>query len=119
MSHAATIIGSYDGTVESVHPFVLIDGGPVVDARKRTADDYEDLDALPVEEQAAIVCAVNGSDRDPSSDVYWFGEIPVSSHATDFAREAGRGMRVVLTREGVADKWAEAEARIRNGEVRT
>ena len=112
---------TFDGTVESVHPFVdeFRQGNRGqwfrIGARFRQSADHEDLDALPVEEQAAIVCAIFASDAE---DALFTADAAgvVGWAAVDVASSVERGAQ---PDDGLSDveSWAEAEARIRNGEV--
>ncbi len=106
-------------TVRDVHPCVLVgtrflSGLPCVTrVRDPEPGDDEEIDALPVSEQAAIACAIHGSDR-AGACIFW-DMIDVSESAVRVAARAGLFMESSTSREYIADKWAEAEARIRSG----
>lgn len=95
----------------------LVQVGPASDAawRVATPDDYEDIDALPVKEQAAIVCAIFASD--PCNRYEWVDVVECRKvhgrwYPTGEDAQIACGCLVIT-----AHPWAEAEARIRNGEA--
>ncbi len=85
---------------------------------ERTADDVEDLDALPFMEKVAIVCSIGACNE----SVPWsnFGPDLTDGSNTDATdatyRAATECYRIDLLPTG-EDEWGEAEAAIRNGEV--
>ena len=121
----ATVIGAFDGTVESVHPLVQTgkvmhgsNGYRLAIARKRTPADYEDLDALSIEEQAAIVCAIFASgDSAPGYDRVADGDADddLDSPAWHLLDEA---VRTGMVSRPECEVFGDCEARIRTGQVR-
>lgn len=113
-------------TVESVHPLLLVYAGTVRGhaefwTKVREAEDFEDLDALPVVEQAAIVCGAQASDYAARvmRPVFESFDTAVSEAANAACRKA-HGLFFVNgidIRDEMSLEWAEAEARIRTGEV--
>lgn len=86
------------------------------------AGQQEDVDALSVMEQAAIACSILAKDDD-RSDVGWqdiVGLETYESYRSPVVVAAGAALASVPHRSHLwngALVWAEAEARIRNGEV--
>lgn len=114
-------------TVSQAHPFVLRVGarGEFV-ADERTADEHEDIDALPVREQAAIYCSImasrrggRGYDYVSNYDVIGSGD-PVWNVTATAARAIEREFGPSYLR-GISDEetWAEVEAQLRAGHPRS
>lgn len=88
----------------------------VGETTRRAASDVEVLGALPVDEQAALLCSILACDR-AGPHILDYGDDPVSDDASAFAAETMMGAPLVGGVSSLFECWAEAEARIRNGEV--
>ena len=128
--------GAMTVTVESIHPRIIVGvvdrhrpwrADVIGDAPRGMEDEWEreaeDIDALPVEEQAAIACSILAEDADLSCfgwpDITGLGfdacfETPVFT----LASRAIRSVSPAKFQKLRALRWAEAESRIRSGEVR-
>jgi hypothetical protein len=82
------------------------------DFREAGPEDVEDLDALPVEEQAAIFCSGMACDR-AGRWVMGDDDEPVSPAACVAAAEEMLSSPYEGGTSGFVDCWAETEARIR------
>ena len=105
--------------VEVAHPLVIVG---LVDSlqpwradgvrwRLRYADEHEDIEALPVDEQVAILLAICASGDGPTD----FRDV-VSDRAGKLAANAYHALPRWIPE---SDEWAEAEARIRTGKARS
>lgn len=108
------------GLVDSLRPgFACNVGGEC----ERTDADHEDIEALSVVEQAAIACSILAKDAELADhgwehitgrDIPDAFDDPACLIALDAVRSIARGPWRRLR----SLRWAEAEARIRNGEVK-
>jgi hypothetical protein len=115
-----------DDPVAAAHPCVQV--GPAITGlssgelrryfRARQPVDYENLDALSVVEQAAILCSILACDRAGLHVVNEDEDEPVCPDAIDLAADVMLACPLRIgSLGGFAECWAEASSRLFNGEV--